>query len=480
MRVSLLALTLCLGGGVAVGSLARSTDLWKSESLRKRVETRREAAGVRSAARLADLWEGGPVPKHVETTGGDLGIDAPTLQMDEALESRLAVSVNRIVGSGGAGTLTLRVEVAQSGDGAPWPEASLALTQPEGYWIELGPDGGRIVGSDTMGVARAMATLERLVINGQGGIPTLRVADWPDHRVRALHFVLRGVTPDKARRLIDQARLAQFNTLILHLADAVRLESLPRIARADAWAPSDLAGVANYARASGFDLVPELKLLTHQEKLLKKTRPELLYNAVTLDPRKSATYDLLLPAMDEVIQLMKPRAFHIGHDEARGIAGRRKGLKRRDRGLPAGLFLRSVERLHRHLASRGVETWMWGDMLLDPERFPAMPQRQLHGNPEYAALLDRIPHDIIICDWHYKGEQPDFPTALAFARAGHPVLGATWKRFTTTRNFSRYVAELPFGGLGMIATTWSEVQKGNRDTVERIIETSGAAFWNAL
>lgn len=427
----------------------------------------------------AQLWNGGPVPKQVQIMDGEVATGALAVQIDSALRSRLGVSVQRLTRvSGAKGSVPVRVEIASPNDQGPWPEAHFAIGRPEGYWIELGPRGGRIVGADTMGLARGMATLERLVINSNGHPPSVRLADWPDHEVRALHFVLRGVSPQEAKRLIDQARTAQFNTLVLHLADGVRLMSLPGIARSDAWAGTELAAVAAYARASGLEVVPELKLLTHQEKLLKNAYPELLHNAVTLDPTDSATYDLLFPAIDEVIRLVRPRAFHIGHDEAAGIAGRRRGLTEEERALPPDHYLQSVERLHSYLASKGVETWMWGDMFLVSRRFPDMPARHMHGDSAYAALLSRLPDDIVICDWHYTGEQRAFPTALAFARAGHAVLGATWKKEITTRNFSRYIANLPVGGLGMIATTWYEVQQGDHRTVERIIETSGAAFWN--
>ena len=84
-----------------------------------------------------------------------------------------------------------------------------------------------------------------------------------------------------------------------------------------------------------------------------------------------------------------------------------------------------------------------------------------------------------ICDWHYFDGQSEFPSTLAFVKGGHHVLGATWKTELTIRNFSRYVASLPKGGKGMIATTWFHVQRKEWDIVDNIIKVSAEAFWNA-
>ncbi|MBI5197430.1 MAG: hypothetical protein HZA19_02355, partial [Nitrospirae bacterium] len=201
---------------------------------------------------------------------------------------------------------------------------------------------------------------------------------------------------------------------------------------------------------------------------------ELMFNALTYDPRKEDTYAVILPVLNEVIDLIHPRAIHIGHDEvARGSR-----LLPGEEPLPPELFLMDVERVYTHLAQRGVETWMWGDMLISPEEFPGMLRGPLHGDSGYAALRGKIPTDIVICDWHYFDVQTDFPSAKAFADAGHQVLGATWKNARTTGNFSRYMAGIPSGGMGMIATTWFHVQRKEWNIVEDIIKTSGGAFLN--
>lgn len=122
---------------------------------------------------------------------------------------------------------------------------------------------------------------------------------------------------------------------------------------------------------------------------------------------------------------------------------------------------------------------MWGDMLIAPEEFPGMLDKHLHGTHSYSSLRNKIPKDIVICDWHYFDEQPDFPSASTFAKAGHRVLGAAWKKEKTIKNFSRYISTMSANNEGMIATTWFHVQRREWDIVSDIIKNSGEAFWNA-
>jgi hexosaminidase len=84
------------------------------------------------------------------------------------------------------------------------------------------------------------------------------------------------------------------------------------------------------------------------------------YNASTYDPRKEETYAIILPIIDEVITLIRPRAIHIGHDEAAGhsLESGEKWLRPGETMLPKELFLMDVLRHHNYLVERGVETWM--------------------------------------------------------------------------------------------------------------------------
>ena len=428
-----------------------------------------------------------PQPKQMELTGGHVSAERAVLKVHRTVREQFPATVSNVeqlFGSGSA-NLPITVEIRGRGEDAFLPSnVRSALMRPDAYWIEAKRDAIRVVGADARGALHGLTTLEKLLNHGKGSVPLGHILDWPDHKIRALHLVLGGASPQQpstpssvVREMIGKARRMQFNTLILQLANSVQFKSMERIVRPSSpWTVAEFLSVVRFARENGLEVIPEIKLLTHQEKLLRQHYPDLMYNKFTYDPQKNETYATVLPMIDEVIDEMRPKAVHIGHDELAGWDPQ-KNLEAGETVLPPELFLMDVQRLHAHLKRRGVDTWMWGDMLLAPQEFPDMGPRQLHGAHGHAALRSKIPQDIVICDWHYRGLT--FPSALAFAQAGHRVLGATWKRADNIRAFSRYVANMKMGGEGMIATTWHHVRREEWNLVDDIIKTSGEAFWNA-
>jgi len=301
--------------------------------------------------------------------------------------------------------------------------------------------------------------------------------------VRALHFVLRGVPLDKAYWMVDEAKRSGLNTIVVLVTDGVSLKYAPWRAKQGAWSRDEFKAWVKHAQGKGMQVVPELKLLTHQEKLFQDRYPGLMFNRDTYDPRKDEVYQLVFPLLDEVIELIRPRAIHIGHDEVAGFApwswNKRLNpnpLGEHERMLPGDLFQKDVLEIHTYLKQRGIETWMWGDMLISPEEFPEMLARNMNGTkPGYGKLLrEKLPKDIVICDWHYGDDQAEFTSLSGMQNEGFRVIGATWKKTKTIKNFSHYSAQ--HGTYGMMATTWFHVQRKEWDVVGRIIRTSGRIF----
>jgi hypothetical protein len=107
--------------------------------------------------------------------------------------------------------------------------------------------------------------------------------------------------------------------------------------------------------------------------------------------------------MDEV--------FYIGDERCPRCAGR-------DR---AELFAGEVTLIRNHLASSGVELWIWGDRLIDGKTTGIGMWEASMNNTHRA--IDLIPKDVVINDWHY--ERPD-PTAPYFAVKGFNVVTCPW------------------------------------------------------
>lgn len=291
-------------------------------------------------------------------------------------------------------------------------------------------------------------------------------------KVRAVHFVLRAVSLADAKHIVDVASAAGFNTVQVAISNGVKLDNAPWKTNAAAWKKTDFIDWVAYTKSKGLVIVPELKLLTHQEKLFENRHPELMYNSQTYDPRNAATYQRVFALIDEIIAIIQPSAFSIGHDEVAGSSS----AKACENMLPAALFLQDVLRLHEYLKARNIQTWMWGDMLISPNEFPEMLRNYFHGGYAHYGkeMRDKLPKDIVIGDWHYIDAQTSFPSLATMQNEGFQVIGTTWKNTKTINNFSRYAAQ--HGARGMMATTWFHVQRKEWAIVDQIIRDSGAVF----
>lgn len=297
-----------------------------------------------------------------------------------------------------------------------------------------------------------------------------------DEPIRAVHLPLRNITVADAERVASASKDAGFNTLIIALADGVDFPTYPGMALESAWTVAELKEFIRYCDGLGVRVVPEVKLLTHQEKFFGTQHPTLMFNADNYDPRNPKVYSKVFAYLDDVIDVVHPEAIHIGHDEVVGREQKKWYRRIFASTLPADLFLADVLKLHAYLSKRNVETWMWGDMLISPEEFPGMLEQHLHGGiAGYGkALRAKIPRDVVIIDWHYSDSQQDFPSLKAFSDEGFRVLGATWYKRSTISNFSAYAAR--HGAAGMVATVWFYPQKGEWGLVSSTISESGKVF----
>lgn len=288
---------------------------------------------------------------------------------------------------------------------------------------------------------------------------------------------------------INRARLANYDTIVIGCYDRVRFESLPWLARPNAISKEQLMSIVKYAKRSGLDVVPEIPLLTHQENLFNKMA-KYRFNSYTYNPTAAGLYEDVFKLIDEVISIFQPSSFHIGHDEVFGIGTLKDLLPKGEKALTAEQFLTDVIKIHDYLRKKGLEVWMWGDSLLDPSMVDN-PDKHYHGNAAYSKIVDRLPKDIVICDWHYHTSSPDsslrggfpitdkFPSVDFFVSKGFRVIGATWNEQRTTKNFTSYITNLRSKQcIGMMASTWYHKQT-DYDKVKNIIDYSSEIFWNA-
>jgi hypothetical protein len=265
----------------------------------------------------------------------------------------------------------------------------------------------------------------------------------------AIHLMFNGAhdLPALERLIRDGLAPAGVNVLVLEVNDNFAYQSHPEVSGPGALSAAQARELAAVCRAHKIRLIPMLNCLGHQS--WKETPSGLLRAHPELDETPGKTgkepdfycrswcplhpdvNPIVFSLLDELIDAFEADAVHVGMDEVFEIAD--PACPRCNGKDPAELFARAVNDLHGHIAGqRGKEMWMWGDRFLDASETG-------YGRWEAAAngtapAIDRVPKDIVICDWHYEalGEyqgKPDrYRSVGIFADRGFRVWTASWRR----------------------------------------------------
>jgi hypothetical protein len=322
----------------------------------------------------------------------------------------------------------------------------------EGYLLKTSPRVS-ILGADPLGVRNGLMTLAQLLRPTAEGyeVPKVRIRDWPDCPVRAWHASSPQANEGEAYRnwIATLCRL-KYNAVMLEVDEALQYETHPEIASSRAPTKAQLSEWVAYAKSLGFEVIPQVAVFGHfgwvldrpeWADLAEDPEPDRQYGRWVANVRDPRYYPLVFDLFGEVIEVFRPRIFHIGHDE---ITFRPIGVHPALRGVPPHeLLSEEVTRLHDWLADRGLLTMMWGDQLL-PEH---------NGGAPYftAKAIDAIPNDVIIADWHYD-PAARYPSVAWFVERGFPVLACGWWEPLNMVNLSRQAADS--GILGFSGTSW--------------------------
>ena len=297
------------------------------------------AAGPAAAQNLL------PVPTEVRLGKGRLSLKTPLkLQLDAAADPAVRAAARRALArlQGPAAPATgplLQIRYGRVGLPEKFDE--------ERYSLRVTPAGVAIDAPTSLGVLRALATLEQLPVTEkkQRYLPEVDIQDQP-------RFAWRGLLMDAARhflpvavikRNLDGMAAVKLNVLHWHLTDdqGFRVESkvLPRLHQvggADGfYTQAEVREVLAYAAARGIRVVPEFDMPGHATSWIA-AYPRLASNDsayavptkwgvlnVALDPTRETTYTLLDSLLTEMTGLFPDPYFHIGGDENDGRQWRR-------------------------------------------------------------------------------------------------------------------------------------------------------------
>ena len=270
------------------------------------------------------------------------------------------------------------------------------------------------------------------------------------------------------------------------------------------WDPlteTDVKAILAACRECGIRLIPKMNLFGHQSERTRDSYDGLLrghpefdetpevdpvFYCRSLCPTHPDILPLVCDLMDEMADAFECDAMHIGCDEVFDIG---KCDRCRDKDT-AVIFAGWVNALASHLKKRGVQTFMWGDRLLNGKSTGYGDwEASGNGTDRAVALVD---HDIVICDWHYE-KRDAYPSVDVFAEAGYSIYICPWRYRENAHRFYEYAAAHDRGHIrGLMLTTWGpsrrlidalttgEYPKTNEDgsvtTVAALVETYNSFF----
>jgi hypothetical protein len=326
----------------------------------------------------------------------------------------------------------------------------------EGYLLHVDKNLLLIAGRDDRGAFYGFQSLRQLLRRGsnQVDVPGVDVRDWPDKPFRGIYLYLPG-TRNFAffRRFVrDFMALYKYNTLIMEMGASMRLDAHPELnagwrefvrdcnysgrnyppgpfheveqnsshqdtADGEILEKDDVASLAHCVAENHIELIPEIASFTHSYYLLTRYRtfaavPEHKWPDIYCAAHDDV-YPLVFDVYDEYLDLLRPKMVHIGHDELFLPIDISAQCMDTDIGE---IYGQDVKKVHDHLATRGVKTALWGDMLLESVRGRG-PQKhkaadgfsyQTPGGMTREQVDKLIPKDCLVFNWFWQ-EDPTVP-----------------------------------------------------------------------
>jgi hypothetical protein len=296
--------------------------------------------------------------------------------------------------------------------------------------------------------------------------------------VQYLGFHALVETKSDAQALLDEIpSLAKLGVNLLFAEVDYNFEytSHPELRGPDPVSRETVKGMVALCRSLGIRLIPEFQSLGHQSwdkrtfALLTKypqfdeTPGQYPGNKDIYCRSWCPLHPDLLPIInelyDELIDVFETDGLHVGMDEVFLIGSefcpRCKG---RD---PAELFAKAVQDAYDHIVKkRGKQMFMWGDRFLDGKA-TGYGEWEASTNGTFPAV-DRVPKDIIICDWHYEfNETRTYPSVPFFIEKGFQVLPTSFRNPVQVKIFIDYSLKFPTDRmLGHLCTIWGGVESG--------------------
>lgn len=203
---------------------------------------------------------------------------------------------------------------------------------PEGYVLEIAPDGVTVRARGVRGFYYGMQTFNWFLrgrkVDGNG-VKCCSITDWPDLEIRGLYYQLAYVDPrrvDRVCHVIDVLGSLKYNALLIAFFDNFPYEDSPFTKRQRTYSKEDIAKIKAAAKRNHIEIIPKLQVISHAGWI--HTHRDWTGEGCEFyeGPYKKSSSALYCPASPKVLELVmkmvretaeefKPRYFHLGLDE---------------------------------------------------------------------------------------------------------------------------------------------------------------------
>lgn len=254
--------------------------------------------------------------------------------------------------------------------GTPSAPAILLPRHPEAYVLEISPHGVSAVARSYSSLVHAWQTLKQIGRHSPLALPGLRITDQPDLDWRIYHLDLKGTRRSLANlyEILPQLAELKINAILAEYENYLRLERHPEIAIPEALSPDQVRAWIARAADYGIAVIPLVQTLGHLQYVLSKPRYRQLEERPG-DPSEVCSthpdsWPLIRDFLDEIIDLHPNAPFiHCGLDETFLVGTCPRCQMTRGDRPPIALYVDWLNRVTRHVSSKGLRPMAWGSTI---------------------------------------------------------------------------------------------------------------------
>lgn len=364
------------------------------------------------------------------------------------------------------------------------------VQDPEGYVLDIQPEGIVITASHPAGHLYGAMTLKQLTVQFADQLPCMTIGDKPTFKHRGAQVSLaQGFTAyrqDYFEQLIPLLANWKFNTLYLYLETFIDLPAFPGLAGPGAITRQEIQALEQLCQDYHLELIPMLNLLGHSGDLASLQKYQHLAECSPDKDQRTETRNSLCPSslevqqyaiqyMREVMKWFRSDIIHVGGDEVEDLGACSRCQEKVRQSGKLGLYASYFALLQQTAREAGKTIGIWGDMLL--HLLSEAPEEQKQAElPKLAGT--------IIYDWSYFGGS----TALKIlSEQGFTTIACSYTQLVFTsgmymkqadRQQALYDDAYTANSLGGLTTAWCNYLGLHEEHYNYLFATTAELLWS--